>query len=317
MIGKPEAFFEGEAEGHVQEDAVSPLAFSAVSFQPAQAVTSVAFGYPNGSGLADELPPLPQSSNPQATKATRATQSVQATQATKATQASGRKRIIIALIIAILVVDIVLLAIWVTTRGATGQAVVGEPLTVVSSQLGNNHGSAIYQIGYDPALSFSTYGSAITSIDATTLKPLENNYLATSGSGSSAVTVLVDETAFGRVIAMNADWVAYLNRADNTVLSDVWSGTTAEQYLQQYPAGTQIAFHRLALGEINVVGKYVYVLAEANYTLLYNGQSNAVDSVFLYKLAPQGDSLAVSNIEQLAAPPPSATPPPSSTVGGG
>ncbi|MCL1799158.1 MAG: hypothetical protein FWG23_05430 [Eggerthellaceae bacterium] len=208
------------------------------------------------------------------------------------------------------------------TAPAPAPAPPTDPLELIRSQLPNNHGSAIADLGYDSALTFEAYASNITSVNAAALQPLtvENN----QGPGYS-----IDEAAVGRIIALNADWAAYLTNtsAGTTAVFDhvapaapadtapplAVPGTSgpeapaaprtapAAHFIQAYKdSGYRIAFHRLAIGEIRIDGSRVYVLTQPYYTVVHKGTATAVNDVFLYQLATRGETLVVSSIEQVA-----------------
>lgn len=176
-----------------------------------------------------------------------------------------------------------------------------DPVALIQGQLFYNHGSVIASVGYDSALNLATVGPYLKSVDYTSLKPLSNNYLVRTGSGSSSHVALIDETAVARIIDLNSNWVAYLNGQNSDVLNDVAQGSDAENMINLYQ-GYQIVFHRLALGDIYVNGSNVYVLAQPYYTVLKEGQSATVNDVFLYTLVKQDDTLVVSGIEQVQVP---------------
>ena len=216
----------------------------------------------------------------------------------------SRRHLLIGLLAIFIVVDIIIGIILVTQAMGHTAKPNPNPLDLVRSQVVNNHGNAIADIGYDPALSFATYGPSITTVDVSTLKPLDNNYLASVGKGSDAQPVLIDNTAVARVIAAYSDWSAYLNNNNTVVMAQsVVAGSQGEQYFTSQ-AGNQIAIYRLAIGEIRYSRPMfqpltVYVLAQPSYTLLKDGISSPVSNVCLLKLVAQGSTLVISEIETL------------------
>lgn len=223
---------------------------------------------------------------------------------------SRRRRIILIVLVIALILELFLLtykAMGLGTRKTVATAEVNtDSIALIRGQLSNNKGAVIADIGYDSALDITAVGSSIASVDAKTLTPLSNNYLAKiesddKGDGKTSQIVLIDETAVGRVIAMNANWVAYLNSNGNEVFGDVLKGSKAEQFVGAYK-GYQIVFHRLAIGKIYSNGTDIYVLAQPYYTILKDGKSASVNDVFLYKLTKQEKTLVISDIEQIKLP---------------
>jgi hypothetical protein len=213
-----------------------------------------------------------------------------------------RKHILIGLIVLILVFDLVVSMLVVQSFVGGKADPSSDPIELIRSQLINNRNSAIGNVGYDSALTFATYEPYITLVDASKLKPLTNNYLTSVGSGSSKEIKLIDQTAVARVLSAYSEWAAYLNQnKTDGVSNNTLSNSKAEQFFTSYQ-GYQIAISRLAIGELRHSGKDCYMLVNPEYTLLKDGSSTLVNNIFLIKLVPSGNTLAISNIEQLALP---------------
>jgi len=178
--------------------------------------------------------------------------------------------------------------------------VSSDKTALLTGQLNNNKDRVIPDIGYDSALTIENYGSYVQYlVSVGSLTKLSNNYLAITGKGSDAQTVLIDETAVGRIIAFNANWVAFLNGNGNAVMQDVAKDSRAQEVVKAYDEGFQIIFHRLAIGEIYQNGSTVYILAQPCYTVVKDGRSKEFNDVVLYKLTRQGDTLVISDMEAL------------------
>jgi hypothetical protein len=211
---------------------------------------------------------------------------------------SKRKRLIIVLIIVIIVFDI-LAAVCLFSGLLGGRAEVNQdPVNLIASQTVNNHGSNIADIGFDSAITLDQIGPYIKSVDYRTLKPLTNNYLSSTGTGDSRVTYLVDATAVARVISVNSNWVNYLNNGNEDVFNDVLPDSKASQFIESFK-GDQIAYHRLAFGRIYTQGSNIYVITQPQITLLRDGKSATVNDIFVFKLVKRGDTLIISDIEDV------------------
>ena len=204
------------------------------------------------------------------------------------------KRLTIALIAVVLVVDVLAVGLLLAARGQRGGTAEANPnpVELIHGQLECNHGQAIANITYHPELTFAAYPAGRGS----TLRPISNNYLASVPDGGGRQVVLIDETAVGRLLSFNSDWVAYQNSGETAVFGNVLADSQAEQFVNQHD-GFKIAFHRLAIGEISTDGKAVYVLAQPVYTLLKDGQAVTVSDVCLFVFVRQGDTLVLSGIE--------------------
>ncbi|MCL2631469.1 MAG: hypothetical protein FWD45_00010 [Coriobacteriia bacterium] len=174
-----------------------------------------------------------------------------------------------------------------------------DQVALILSQLEHNHNAAIAEIYYDPSLTVSRIDQASTSVNLADLKPLSDNYLYSIGSGEQRQTVLIDATAIAVLLAVNSDWVAYLNSDSDAVYNVIITGSNAERFLTSY-SGYSIAYHSLTIGEITVDRSTVYILARPHYTLVLNGQAITVNDACLFGFVRQSSSLVLSSIEPVA-----------------
>jgi hypothetical protein len=208
----------------------------------------------------------------------------------------SRKQIIIALFVVIFVFDAIVMSLWYFGN-RSGPAVPPnpEPYSLIQSQMSNNR--SIAEVGYDSALTFANY-SNLAIVNTASLKPIENNLLKSGGAPGGGDS-LYDEQIVGRVLKLNSDWVNYLNRGDQTVLASVQEGSAAQAKLTELGAGSLVAYHRLAIGEIRRSGKNYYLITQASYTLTKDGQLDIHDELFVYKLVARGATMLVVDFEQI------------------
>jgi hypothetical protein len=208
----------------------------------------------------------------------------------------SRKQIIIALIAVIFVFDAIVMSL-LYFGNQNGPAVPpnSEPYSLIQSQMSNNR--SIAEVGYDSALTFSNYTN-LEIVNTSSLKPIENNLLKSGGAPGGGDS-LYDEQIVGRVLKLNSDWVNYLNRSDQTVLASVQEGSAAQAKITELGAGSLVAYHRLAIGEIRHSGKNYYLIAQASYTLTKDGQLDIHDDLFVYKLVARGATMLVVDFEQI------------------
>jgi hypothetical protein len=217
---------------------------------------------------------------------------------TKGKSRFSRKQLIIGLIAAVLVFDVGLVSFWFFSGGGGGPSVPPnpEPYALIQGQMSNNR--TIAEIGYDSTLTFANYTN-LTIVNTSSLKPIENNLLK-SGAGPNGSNVLYDEQIVGRVLRLNSDWVNHLNLADSAVFASVQEGSSAQTKLAELGAGSLVAYHRLAIGEIRHTGKNYYIITRASYTLTKDGQLDIHDDLFVYKLVAQGNTMVVVDFEQIS-----------------
>jgi hypothetical protein len=208
----------------------------------------------------------------------------------------SRKQIIIGLIVIVLIFDVVILTVGLV-GGNTGPKVRpnSDPIALIQGQMSNNR--AIAEIGHDSALTFANYPD-LTIVNAASLKPIENNLLK-SGGGPDGSDSLYDEQIVGRVLKFNSDWVDYLNKSSQAVFESVQENSPAQTKATELGAGSLVAFHRLAIGEIRHAGKNYYLIARASYTLTKDGKLDIHDDVFVYKLVAQGNTMLIADFEQI------------------
>ncbi|MDR1185167.1 MAG: hypothetical protein LBK67_10295 [Coriobacteriales bacterium] len=210
----------------------------------------------------------------------------------------SRKQLIIGLIAAVLVFDVGLVSFWFLGGGGNGPSVPPnpDPYALISSQMSNN--KRIAEIGYDSTLTFANYPN-LTIANASSLKPIENNLLK-SGGAPGGGDALYDEQIVGRALRLNSDWVDHLNLSDSAVFASVQEGSNAQTKLAELGAGSLVAYHRLAIGEIRHTGKNYYIITRASYTLTRDGQLDIHDELFVYKLVAQGNTMVVVDFEQIS-----------------
>jgi len=221
------------------------------------------------------------------------------------TTEARRKRTIIALIAAVLSIDVVLATLFFLSGGFGVFGVGGnakpidDPTKLIQSQLINNHNQVIAQTGYDTTLTFEALGPQITSVNPRSLKPITNNFLAKVETGDQVQTILIDETTVGRLISFNAHLSSYLNQGDSAIFTDVLDNSKAKQFVTNLD-GSRIETYRLGIGEIRRSGSRIYALAYPQYRLTKGAETTDVFyDVFLYKFVQQGNTLVLSDIEQI------------------
>jgi|GEM_PF-5766146 len=175
-----------------------------------------------------------------------------------------------------------------------------DPKTVIQAQLnvGANNGRTIGEVGYDYALDIESVGSYLTSVKASSLKPLKNNFLTSVGTGEEAYAVLIDQEAVGRVISLCSNWVQYTNGENDNIRNDVQPGSKAEQFVLSKGQAPS-TFYRLSLGKIYTNGPRVYVIAQCTYDTMRDGSAVTINDVFLFKLVQSNATLVVSDIEHV------------------
>ncbi|MDR1184143.1 MAG: hypothetical protein LBK67_05040 [Coriobacteriales bacterium] len=209
----------------------------------------------------------------------------------------SRKQILIALIAFVVIFDAAVLSLWLLGgRGGPPVPPHTDIPTLIQGQMANNRN--IHEIGYDSALTFANYPD-LTIVNTSSLKPIEND-LFKSEAGPDGTDLLYDEVIVGRVLKLNSDWDDYLNRGSQTVFTSVKENSAAQTKIAELGAGSMVAYHRLAIGEIRHVGKNYYLIARATYTLTQSGQLDIHDDIFVYKLAAQGNEMVVIDFEQIA-----------------
>jgi hypothetical protein len=206
-----------------------------------------------------------------------------------------RKQIIVGLIIFIIVFDVALVGLLFLNRGGNAPPHT-DPYALIQGQMSNNR--AIAEVGYDSALTFANY-TDLTIVNTSSLKPIENDLLK-SGAGPDGKDVYYDEQIVGRILKLNSDWVSHLNQGDQAVFSSVREGSAAQSKLAELGAGSGVAYHRLAIGEIRHTGKNYYIITRASYTLTKDGQLDIHDDLFVYKLIAQNNTMIVIDFEQIA-----------------
>jgi hypothetical protein len=201
------------------------------------------------------------------------------------------------LLIALVVIfDVVILTIgYLSNKNSVKTPANTDPIALIQSQMSNN--KTIAEIGHDSALIFANYPD-LTIANAASLKPIENNLLK-SGGGPDGKDSLYDEQIVGRVLKFNSDWVDYLNKSSQTVFESVQENSPAQTKIAELGAGSLVAYHRLAIGEIRHTGKNYYLITRASYTLTKDGQLDIHDDIFVYKLVAQGTTMLIVDFEQI------------------
>ncbi|MDR2157535.1 MAG: hypothetical protein LBO81_07130 [Clostridiales Family XIII bacterium] len=166
---------------------------------------------------------------------------------------------------------------------------------VVASQFDKN--AVIAEIRYDPQLTFASAGD-VALANGKTWKPIRNNLFKKSKDGD---TILFDETIVGRVIQFNSDWVYAQNEGDDRVLASLAEDSRAAEKLKEKGGAEKLAFHTLSIGEFARAGNRYYVLTKEQYTKAGSGVVTPVESVYVYQLIPAGDTLLISDFEELIA----------------
>lgn len=216
-----------------------------------------------------------------------------------------RRQIIIALIVVIVVVDAALV-VWLFGLFGGGNPFASAPpnsdtAQVIQRQQHNN--DRIAELGYDTALTFSNYPS-LTIVNTSSLKTISNNIYKTGPDDSQ---LLYDEMIVGRAIKFNSDWIKYLNENNQDVMASVKPDSPAVTKLYEWgkSSDSMATFHRLSIGEIRYTGKYYFILVQATYTLLGNGQTELFEDIFAYKLETSGDTILITDFERIPYNPPS------------
>jgi hypothetical protein len=210
----------------------------------------------------------------------------------------SRKRFLLALIAFIVVFDTVILSLWFFGGGNEPNVPPHtDPAVLIQGQMSNNKGIA--EIGYDSALTFANH-TDLTIVNTSSLKPIEND-LFKSGAGPGEADLLYDELIVGRTLKLNSDWIYLLNQNDQAVFASVKADSPAYTKISELGAGAVVAYHRLAIGEIRHIGKTFYIITRATYTLTHGGQLDIHDDIFVYKLSAQGNTMVVTDFEQITA----------------
>jgi hypothetical protein len=218
----------------------------------------------------------------------------------------SRKQVIIGLIAVFLIFDVGLFS-WLFVSGKLNLRGVlpnADTAELVRGQLSNNQWIA--RIGYDDTtLTFANITELtpnhadLTIVNTSSLKPIEND-LFKGGAGPDGADLLYDEVIVGRIIKLNSDWVSYLNEGKDAVFSSLQPGSPAQTKLTELGAGSRVAYHQLAIGEIRHSGRNYYLITKATYTLSTEGKLDIHEDVFVYKLTAQGNTLVVVDFEQFS-----------------
>jgi hypothetical protein len=192
--------------------------------------------------------------------------------------------------------DVVILTIG-ALGGNTGTKVPPnpDPIALIQGQVSNNRNIA--KIGHDRELTFANYPD-LAIVNTASLKPIENNLLR-SGGGPDGKDSLYDEQIVGRVLKFNSDWVDYLNKSSQAIFESVQENSPAQTKVAELGAGSLVAYHQFAIGEIRHAGKNYYLITQASYTLTKDGKLDIHDDVFVYKLVAQGNTMLIVDFEQL------------------
>lgn len=217
----------------------------------------------------------------------------------KPSQIKSRYIINAAMVLVIIVLAIVIYNLVVPNNATTGSQ---EPTKTVaptqdidavirSQSTGTEH---IGAINWDPALAFA--GQTLTIVDASTLQPIENDFMAEGPTAADADDLLFDQAAVARVITFNSNWVTYCNEDGQAVFESAVGDSLTEKVVARTD-GSQLAFHSLAIGQIMVSGNNYYVITRETYTLAKDGVLTPVEGVVVYKLERQGDELLIADFE--------------------
>jgi hypothetical protein len=207
----------------------------------------------------------------------------------------GRKQIIIVLIAVVLFFDVGIMTFWFSKGGGASVPPNPDPYALIQGQMSNNRTIAV--IGYDHALTFASYPD-LTIVNTSSLKPISNNLLK-RGAAADGSDVLYDEQIVGRVLKFNSDWVDYLNDGNRTALGSIQESSPAATKLAELGTDSQIAYHRLVIGEIRHIGKNYYIITRASYTLTGGGQLDIHDDIFVYKLVASQNTMLIVDFEQI------------------
>jgi hypothetical protein len=209
-----------------------------------------------------------------------------------AAKPTNRRNFIIGFIALIVIFDVVVLGVWAISNTGDKVPPNPDPVSLIQSQMPPEY--TIPEIGYDSNLTFDKHPD-ISIANVASMKSIENN-LYKKGGAADGSNLLYDALTVNRVLRLNTDWIQYLNQGNEKVFESV-ANDSAKQKLIEVGAGSQIAFHRIALGEIRHIGNKYYILAQVNYILVKNGQQQSFDEVFVYELVRSRDTLLVSNLE--------------------
>jgi hypothetical protein len=209
----------------------------------------------------------------------------------------NRRNFIIGFIALIVVFDIVILSVVFFSGIGPKVAPNSDPKELIRGQLPIEN--AIPEVGYDPALSFANH-TDLTIANTSSMKPIENN-LFKKGGAPDGSDLLYDAMIVNRVLRLNTDWIDYLNQGNQKVFESLSSDPKdpAKQKLIELGGNSQIAYHRIALGEIRHIGSKYYIITQASYILVHDGQQEIFDDLFVYELIKQGNTLVVANFERI------------------
>lgn len=210
---------------------------------------------------------------------------------------SGLRRIVIILIVAFVVFDIIVVAyLFFLSRGEP-PVYYSQPTTVIEKYASAEGNIPIIQYDEDlDMLSFSNYPN-LTIANTASLKLIDNNKYRPFG-GPNGTPLFYDDLIINRVLQLNYDWVDYLNNGDSAVFDSVM-GSTAETKINEWGAGYQVAYHRLAFGELRHVGNDYLIVTQPYYTLAGGGTLESQDVVIIFKLRASGSTMKVIDMEIL------------------
>jgi hypothetical protein len=223
----------------------------------------------------------------------------------------NRRNFIIGFIVVIVIFDIAILSVVFFSGLGPSAPPNSNPVTLIQEQLPIEN--TIPEIGYDSSLTFANH-TDLTIANTSSMKPIENNLLK-KGAGPNGSDLLYDALIVNRVLRLNTDWIDYLNQGNQKVFDSLSSDpkSPAKNKLIELGGKSQIAFHRIALGEIRHIGSKYYILAEVSYILVHDGQQESFDDLFVYELIRDGSTMVVGDFEripQIKAPAQAQTPPP-------
>jgi hypothetical protein len=209
-----------------------------------------------------------------------------------------RKRFTIGLIVLIVIVDLVVGTVVLSQYFFKPKADTNpDPIALIQQQLPVEN--IIPEIGYDSSLTFANHTN-LTIANTASMKPIENN-LFKKGAGTDGSDLLYDALTVNRVLRLNTDWIEYLNQGNQRVFDSLATDPKypAKTKLLALGGESQIAYHRIALGEIRHIGSKYYILAQASYILVHNGQHESFNDLFVYEIIAQGNTLVVSDFERI------------------
>jgi hypothetical protein len=211
--------------------------------------------------------------------------------------AKNRRNFIIGFIALIVLFDVVIMSIVFFSGIGPKVAPSADPVKLIQEQLPIEN--TIPEIGYDTSLTFANH-TDLTIANTASMKPIENNLLK-KGAGPNGSDLLYDALIVNRILRLNTDWIDYLNQGNEKVFESLSTDpkAPAKEKLIALGNGSMIAYHRIALGEIRHIGSRYYILAQASYILVRDGQQEAFDDVFVYELIRQGDTMVVSDFERI------------------